>query len=195
MTKNIVHSAEGQPSVNGQGVVSSEDGTPMRLDAPPDPFDPESLRLPQDFSAALGAKPALVTLKVRKPAKEWFVRVHPSPAYRLQTAFIELKETRELYLVSPHLRHDLAGESTLTIQTLFLAVNRQQEAFFWHLRLPGTDGRSITGPNLLWRRHTWPCTSGCGCPPPRRRRPMTSSMRSMRSIPSGPTTPCGTCSV
>jgi hypothetical protein len=42
---------------------------PLDADAP-DPFDPESLRLSQDFSAALGVKKALLTVPVRKPAKE-----------------------------------------------------------------------------------------------------------------------------
>ena len=72
------------------------------LEEGPDPFDPESLRLPQDFSAALGVRKVL-TVQVRKPAKEWFMRVHPDPAYHLQTALIELKEARESYLVSQHL--------------------------------------------------------------------------------------------
>jgi hypothetical protein len=110
----------------------------------PDPFDPESLRLPQDFSAALGVKKALLTVPIRRPAREWFIRVHPDPQYHLQTAVIELKEVGELYLVSQHLWPDLAGESTFTTKMLFLAINRQQVLFFWPVRLPGTDGRVDT---------------------------------------------------
>jgi len=121
----------------------SSNGTPAPapLDAGPDPFDPESLRLSPDFSTALGVKKALLTVPVRKPAKEWFIRVHPDPAYHLQTAVVELKEVGEVYLVSPHLWPDLAGESTFTSKMLFLTVNRQQVLFFWPVRLPGPDGR------------------------------------------------------
>jgi hypothetical protein len=57
----------------------------------PDPFDPARLRLSQDFSAAIGVKKLLTTVPVRKPSKEWFVRCHPDPAYRIETFVIELK--------------------------------------------------------------------------------------------------------
>jgi hypothetical protein len=125
------------------------------LDEGPDPFDPAALRLPQDFNAALGVKRALVTIPVRKPAKEWFVKVHPDPAYHLPTAMIELKETRELYLVDRSLWSDLAGESTLTFQMLFLGITRQKVLFFWPVRLPG--GR---GPR--WKRPSSPERRGYG---------------------------------
>jgi hypothetical protein len=72
---------------------------PDPIVAGPDPFDPESLRLPPDLGAALGVKKILLTVPVRKPAKEWFIRVHPDPAYQLSTAVIELKEVGEIYLV------------------------------------------------------------------------------------------------
>jgi len=120
-----------------------QNGVPP-LEEGPDPFDPESLRLPQDFTAALGVKKALLTIPVRRPAKEWFIRVHPDSAYHLHTAVIELKEVGEVYLVSQHLWPDLAGESTFTSKMLFLAVNRQQVLFFWPVRLPGPDGRVDT---------------------------------------------------
>lgn len=118
----------------------TQNGTPPLEDGP-DPFDPERLRLPADYTAALGVKKALLVLPVRKPAKEWFCRVHPDPRYHLDTKFIELKEAGELYLVDPAIRDLLEGESTLTQQKLFLAVNRQGTYFFWPVRLPGPDGR------------------------------------------------------
>jgi hypothetical protein len=71
--------------------------------AAPDPFDPASLRLSQDFGATIGLKKALISVQVRKPDKSWFVRVHPHEAYRLPTAVIELKTDRgsETYLNRP----------------------------------------------------------------------------------------------
>jgi hypothetical protein len=107
---------------------------------PPDPFDPASLRLSQDF-AGLGVKKALLTVPVRKPDKAWFVRVHPNESYRLQTAVIELKEDRESYLVAPSLWPDLAGESTFSPRALFTAMNRQGVLFLCPVRLPGADGK------------------------------------------------------
>jgi hypothetical protein len=109
--------------------------------AGPDPFDVDSLRISQDFSAALGVKKALLTVPVRKPSKEWFVRTHPDETYRLQTAVIELKEDREVYLVAPQLWPELAGESTFSPRALFTAMNRQGVLFLWPVRLPGSDGK------------------------------------------------------
>ena len=118
------------------GVPPLEDG--------PDPFDPESLRLPQDFSAAITVKKALLTIPVKKPSREWFVRVHPDPAYHLQTAVIEIKHPDEIYLVKRDLWEDLSGEITFGTKMLFLAVNRQHVAFLWPVRLPAPDGRVDT---------------------------------------------------
>lgn len=108
----------------------------------PDPFDPASLRLSQDFSTGLGVKKALLSVPVRKPANSWWVRVHPSAEYRLQTAVVELKEDRETFLVAPALWHDLATEATFSPRMLYTAVNRQGVLFVWPIRPPRADGRA-----------------------------------------------------
>jgi hypothetical protein len=128
---------------NRNGVIGSDDdhaaATP---DAAPDPFDPVSLRLSQDFSASVGVKKALLTVPVRKPDKSWFVRVHPDPAFRLQTAVIELKEDREVYLVAPPLWPELAAEAMFKPKLLATAINRQGNVFLWEVNLPRPDGRA-----------------------------------------------------
>jgi hypothetical protein len=108
----------------------------------PDPFDIESLRLSQDLSTSLGVKKALLTVPVRKPSREWFVRTHPDEAYRLMTAVIELKEDREVYLVSRPLWTELAGESIFSPRLLITAINRQGVLFLWQIRLPDPSGRT-----------------------------------------------------
>jgi hypothetical protein len=107
----------------------------------PDPFDPASLRLSQDYAASLGVRKALLTIPVRKPDKSWFVRAHPDAAFHLDTAVIELKEDRETYLVAPNLWSALAAESTFSPRALFTAINRQGVLFLWPVRLPGADGK------------------------------------------------------
>ncbi|HEY7157900.1 MAG TPA: hypothetical protein VH575_28340 [Gemmataceae bacterium] len=126
-------------TADGRGGAESSAG----VDAPaaPDPFNPSSLRLSQDFAASLGVKKALLSVPVRKPGNSWFVRVHPDESYRLQTTVIELKEDRETYLVAQSLWPDLAGESTFSPRALFTAINRQGVLFLWPIRLPGADGR------------------------------------------------------
>jgi hypothetical protein len=123
--------------------LESPASKPSANGSAPDPFDPIALRLPQDFSASLGVRKTLLSVPLRKPDKSWFVRVHPDPAYRLQTAVIELKEDRgaETYLVSPALWPDLATEATFSPRALFTAINRLGVVFLWPIRLPGSDGR------------------------------------------------------
>jgi hypothetical protein len=104
-----------------------------------DPFDPARLRLSQDFAATVGVKKALITVPVRKPSKQEFVRVHPDQAYRLETAVLELKEERETYLVEPSLWPELPSE--LTPKVLFTTMNRQGVLTLWPVRMPGEDGR------------------------------------------------------
>jgi hypothetical protein len=89
----------------------------------------------------VGVKKALLTVPVRKPAREWFIRVHPHPDYRLQTVVLDLKEAGETYLVSQALWPELAGESTLSPRILYTAMSRQGVLFLWPVRLPGADGR------------------------------------------------------
>jgi hypothetical protein len=107
----------------------------------PDPFDPATLRLSQDTAAGLGIKKALLTVPVRKPDKSWFVRVHPDPAYHLETFVVELKEDREVYLVARPLWLALGAEATFSPRALFTAINRQGVLFLWPIRLPGADGK------------------------------------------------------
>lgn len=107
--------------------------------AAPDPFDPASLRISQDFAASVGVEKVLATVPVRKPNRQDFVRVHPSEDYQLTTVVIELKEERESYLVTPDLRDELVGE--VIPVTLFLAANRQGVVFFWPCKLPDPSGR------------------------------------------------------
>jgi hypothetical protein len=103
------------------------------------PFDPARLRLSQDFGAQLGVKKALITVPVRKPERSWFVRVHPSEEYRLQTAIYTNKEERKEYLVSPELWQGIGDE--ITPKTLFTALNRQGLLFLWPVTLTQADGR------------------------------------------------------
>lgn len=128
--------------------MTTNDNTPLTVsmqkdqeNQAPDPFDPARLRLSQDFSAAIGVKKLLTTVPVRKPSKEWFVRCHPDPTYRIETFVIELKEDAEIYLVDPSLWQTLAGESTFSPRLLITTTNKQGTIFLWPIRLPNADGR------------------------------------------------------
>ncbi|MFH1265135.1 MAG: hypothetical protein ABIK89_05365, partial [Planctomycetota bacterium] len=106
----------------------------------PDPFDPASLRLGQDFASSIGVKKVLTTVPCREPNRHEFVRVHSGEEWRLETGLFEDKVHREVYLVRRELWPELAGE--VYPACLFLAISRQGDVFLWPVKLPGVDGRS-----------------------------------------------------
>ena len=109
--------------------------------AAPNPFDPERLRINLDFAEGIGVKKAIITIPVRKPNGQDFIRVHPQPAFRLPVAVIELRDDRETYLVLPDIARDIPGEY-ITV-TMYACINRQGVVFLWPVRLPGADGRQL----------------------------------------------------
>jgi len=102
-------------------------------------FDPARLRLTQDFSASVGVKKRLTVIQVRKPGKQEFIRVHPSPDFCIETAVLEFKEENETYLVDPSLWNDLPGE--LIPKVLYTTLNRQGVLRLWPIRLPDSEGK------------------------------------------------------
>jgi hypothetical protein len=104
-----------------------------------DDFNPARLRLSQNFEDSIGVKKVITVVPVRNPDRQWFIRVHPDPAYRLTTAVLELKAERETYLVDPCLIPDLPGE--VIPKEIFTAITRQGIPFLWPVRLPDAQGR------------------------------------------------------
>ena len=170
-----------QPETVGNGESLETSFDPVAFEAPAsskpsangppaDPFDPASLRLSHDFTAALGVKEVVASVLAEKPKGEWWVRVHPSESYSLETAVIELKEDREVYLVAPSLWPVLADEPTFGPRALFTSMNRQGRLFLWPCRLPGPDGKTpdwITLPleavrqaRTGWARFFWDAGQG-----------------------------------
>jgi hypothetical protein len=106
----------------------------------PDPFDLAALRLDQTYSDGVAVKKLITMIRVGKPQKQHFVRVHPDPDYRIAPmALLELKDDRESYLVAPALAAELSGEFTSV--ALFTAITRAGTLFLWPVPLPGVDGK------------------------------------------------------
>jgi hypothetical protein len=123
-------------STDSQGShLPQADGSSLAID----PFNLDRLRLSQDFESRVGVRKALITVPVRKPNRQAFIRVHPDLNFRLNTAVFELKEEKEVYLVDPELWPQIPGE--ITPKVLFTAIDTQNVVFIWPIRLPGADGR------------------------------------------------------
>jgi hypothetical protein len=104
-------------------------------------FALENLRLDQNFIETAGVKRLLTTVPVRKPNPQDFVRVHAHPDYRANVALLELKDDREVFLLTPAMAQELPGEFFMA--TLYVTVNRQNVLTLWPVRLPAPDGRIL----------------------------------------------------
>src|SRR6516164_5522217 len=111
----------------------------LTLVPPPDPFDPDALRLDQSFAESAGVKKLLTTVPVRKPNQHDFVRVHPDMDYCLLAAIIEFREEREAYLLTPPMARELVGE--YVVVRLHTTISRQGVVFLWPVKVPASDGR------------------------------------------------------
>jgi hypothetical protein len=115
-------------------------------DTDADPFDPANLQLSQDFIGEAGVKKPLTTVPVKKPNKHDFIRVHPDPAYRMQTAMVEYGEDKEHFLFTPSMAALLPNECSP--YRIYTAIGRRGGGvFLWPVRLPGSDGKD----NEWWR--------------------------------------------
>jgi hypothetical protein len=103
------------------------------------PFDPRKLRLSQRFSEGGDVRRVHTTVPVRKPHRQEFVRVHSAENMRIETALLDFKEERQLYLVEPALWPALPGEASP--RTLYTAVTMQGVVMLWPVRLPDETGR------------------------------------------------------
>jgi hypothetical protein len=99
----------------------------------------------QNFAEALNLQRVRGAVRVDKPAKEIFFRVHPGQegVGFLHTYCLHLKDgpDRGFYLVEPALWPHLATEPGFKLYRLCLCVTRQGEPFLWPAKLPGADGR------------------------------------------------------
>ena len=112
---------------------------------PANPFDLSKFRLKQDFIETGGAKKVLLIVPVRKPNPQSFIRVRPEPEFRATWAVIELKDDRERYLVLPDIAAALPNE--VKFETIYTAVDRQNNVFLWPVRMPVGGERD----NDYWR--------------------------------------------
>jgi hypothetical protein len=140
-TKAVAEDSDPETGAEFEEIVQRSSKTTADLKkAQDDPFKPENLRLDQSVLQAQAAKRLLITVPVRKPNKQDFVRVHPDPEYRVEVALLDYE--RDTYLIVPQLCAELT-ESEYYVATIHVAINRQKVVFLWPVKLPGADGRQM----------------------------------------------------
>lgn len=128
------------PDDDQSAPATAPNGEEPSDDGPFDPFDPEALRVSGIGDADVVQ--VLITVPVRKPKPREFFRVHPDPAYVLDTVVLE-RETgtdKESYIVAPSLRQELTQE--LRQVRLFTVMTKAGTVLLWPVRLPG-DGAAF----------------------------------------------------
>ena len=102
--------------------------------------DLSALRLSQQFLDTAGAKKILMTVPVRKPRAQDFVRVNPDAKFREAFAVILLKDDGdERYLIMPDIAAAIPAETV--VEMFYTTINRQRVVSLWPVRLPSSDGR------------------------------------------------------
>jgi len=132
------HLADDQPDTSS---AMTESGPESLAIAPPvipvtEKLSLSALKLDQTFETG-AVKKVITVIPVAKPNRQAFVRVHPSEHYRITTTVLEYE--REMYVIAPTLRGELAGDTK--VMTLFTAITRTGEFFLWPVKLPAEDGR------------------------------------------------------
>jgi hypothetical protein len=145
MAKNFKTVQSNTASTNADTVRNKAIGNgagqpdPKPTSEAPDPFDPAALRLDPSFESP-GVKKLLMTVPVKKPSSQHFVRVHSDLEFRGNFAVIDLKDDREVYLLTPAAAAQLPGEYKQCM--LFTSITRQGTIFLWPVTLPGSDGKT-----------------------------------------------------
>lgn len=105
----------------------------------PNPFDPKRLRISQRFGEGMDVRAVIATVSVRKPHRQWWIRVHPDPLMAIETCVLHNDHDQQHYLVDPSLSPSLPGEAVA--MTLYSAINMSGGLFIWPIRLPNEDGQ------------------------------------------------------
>ena len=129
-----------------QGETTNEAGTEeheesavtpeQESDSPKSASDFARFGLSQNYTEMISVEERVMSIPVRRPPKQMFIRVHPQISF--MTFLLESEHDRQTYLVEPHLHAELARE--LVAKKLHLAIDRENNIFLWKIKLPGPDG-------------------------------------------------------
>ena len=97
----------------------------------------DRIRLSQDFLDEMEVSPILATIAIRRPARDEFIRVHPTREFTAGT--LELKTDREVYVVDVDL---IPLVQELVMTKIFLhCVTTAGVNFLWPIKTLGSDGK------------------------------------------------------
>ena len=101
-------------------------------------FDPKSLVLPQNFAELGAVKKVVLHVPIRKPNKQTWFCPSPNLEARKRVAAIELKDEREIYILTQGICEELLKEWVPML--LVPCQTLEGGAFYWYIRLPDAAG-------------------------------------------------------
>ena len=69
--------------------------------AKPNPFDPATLRIDRNSAISSGPKELITRIGIGKPHKQDYIRVHPDPAYQVNTRVVLFKPNHDGVMPEP----------------------------------------------------------------------------------------------
>jgi hypothetical protein len=99
----------------------------------------KKLLIPQDFARRVGTRKLVMTIPMRNPKKQEFVRVRQMVKPML---FYTLVDEQQTYVVTSDIADSFPGH--IVMKELVLAITRQGTLILWPLRVPGENGRTDT---------------------------------------------------
>lgn len=104
--------------------------------SPVDPFDPDAMRI--DALQDVRVEQVLTTVPVRNPKRTEFVRVHPDPAYSVDTYVVEteIDGDKEVFYVLPELRGVVPDPEALKAVRIYTAITKRGTVILWPIKMP-----------------------------------------------------------
>ena len=115
-----------------------QDSTKPKQDVSKISTDLKSLRLKANYGATLGVKKLLTLVTVGKPKKQIFFRTHFAVEMTFDVMLLELKESRESYVVMPDVAQ-VVSELVRPVR-LHSAIDRENNLFLIPVPLPEENG-------------------------------------------------------
>jgi hypothetical protein len=128
-------------------LTAEEELSALRVPVPPklevvpkvDLDDLSDLRIDPSVLEGVAAKVPL-SIPVRKPPRQEFIRVRPEPEFRLTVGAVTFREEDEFYLASTEMGARLIGVEA-GLYTLFVYINRGGVLRLWPIRQADTGGK------------------------------------------------------
>ena len=102
-------------------------------------IDLNAMRLPQGSVDDFAGEEVIDKIRVRKPDKQCWFRVHPDADMRIETQLLNWSEDRNWYYIDRGLWSKMSDD--LVRVRLVTCIDLRQEVFLWPIKVQSADGK------------------------------------------------------